>query len=212
MKKPQLSPKHGIIFLAALIVSLLASTQLKAVSTLFFAAENRDTGAVNPMREIKLLVDSNTRVSQEIDQKEKELVALRDENSRSTELEHQRDQGARGAGELPIQGAGIRLSIDTTISSSALIDLLNSLWAHGASALSVNGVRLTELTSGIDRVDTRILVNGKEITAPYEILVLGNTKLLNELNAVDGEISHLQKLFPQAKITQNQEEMTIPAL
>lgn len=210
MKSP-LSFKHGVIFFAALIVSILASTQLSTVSTLFFASENRDTGAINPMREIKLLVDTNDHLSQGIAQKESELLALRDEKSRLTELTNQITEEQKRVGEISAQGTGVQISISTPLTTSALIDLINSLWAHGASAVAVNNVRITELSSGIDKVDTKFLINGKEIIAPYEIIATGDAKLFQTLSTADGEIEHLQNLFPQGKIEIQQEVVSMPA-
>ena len=66
-----------------------------------------------------------------------------------------------------------------------LQDVVNALWAAGAEAIAVNGLRLTALTA-IRSAGESILVDYRPLSPPYTVRAIGNPKVL-EPSFVDGE-------------------------
>lgn len=58
-----------------------------------------------------------------------------------------------------------------------LSNLANGLWAAGATAIAVNGHRLTAL-SALRNSGSVIRVNGASLSSPYEVVALGDAKTL----------------------------------
>jgi uncharacterized protein YlxW (UPF0749 family) len=101
------------------------------------------------------------------------------------------------AGAVPVSGPGVRVSLAEPISPSAanaigvqtqqpdlddgdIRAVVNQLWASGAEAIAVNGVRLTP-TSSIRIAGQTILVDFLPISSPYSIDAVGpaNTMLVD---------------------------------
>jgi uncharacterized protein YlxW (UPF0749 family) len=88
---------------------------------------------------------------------------------------------AARTGYAPVTGPGLRVTVDSapgsdtaqTVRDSDLSLLTDALWAAGAQAISVNGQRLTVLSS-FRNVGAGILVNNQPVTPPYVFEVVGN--------------------------------------
>jgi uncharacterized protein YlxW (UPF0749 family) len=65
-----------------------------------------------------------------------------------------------------------------------LQDVVNGIWAAGAEAVSVNGIRLTALTA-IRSAGEAILVDFRPLSPPYEIEAIGDPGAL-EVGFLDG--------------------------
>jgi uncharacterized protein YlxW (UPF0749 family) len=111
-------------------------------------------------------------------------------------------------GEIPVRGPGVQVDLDDARPQSALdrldtndpraqrdpegsrvrdIDLqvtVNGLWAAGAEAITVNGQRLTALTS-IRAAGPAILVDYQPLAPPYVVRALGDPDKL-EAGFADG--------------------------
>lgn len=88
-------------------------------------------------------------------------------------------------GFSPVQGRGVQASLSSApggdatqmVRDSDLALLTDALWAAGAEAISVNGQRLTALSS-FRNVGIGILVNSQPVNPPYVFDVLGNPATL----------------------------------
>ncbi|WP_341927129.1 DUF881 domain-containing protein [Nocardioides psychrotolerans] len=88
-------------------------------------------------------------------------------------------------GFVAVRGEGISVVVDDAASGSAdgvvrdedLALLADGLWTAGAEAISINGQRLTALSS-IRTSGQAIEVNGIGIAPPYSVLVIGNRNTL----------------------------------
>src|SRR5206468_3747517 len=87
-------------------------------------------------------------------------VVLRDPPVRSTSA------SAGRAGSVPINAGHILTDRDVR-------SVVNQLWANGAEAISVNGIRLTP-TSAIRFAGQAVLVDFQPITSPYTVRAIGN--------------------------------------
>jgi len=84
-----------------------------------------------------------------------------------------------------VGGAGVRVRIDDAPSGSNLGEvrdsdlsgLINGLWQAGATAISVNGQRVTALSAPRNS-GTVIRMNGISLSPPYTVLALGDTDTL----------------------------------
>lgn len=90
------------------------------------------------------------------------------------------------AGTLPVRGPGVEVLVEdapgsdsdrTRVLDTDLQRLVNGLWAAGAEAISVNGERLTNLST-IRIAGSAITVNNRGLRAPYRLLVLGDPDTL----------------------------------
>lgn len=101
-------------------------------------------------------------------------------------------------GNTSLRGDGVRVTIQSSIKPSiedgvdlgVVIDsdiarVVNGLLANGASAISINGIRITT-TTAIRSAGDAILVGYQALTPPYEILAIGNSaRMLREMSTGD---------------------------
>lgn len=82
----------------------------------------------------------------------------------------------------PVTGPGVRVVVDDKpgavdprerVLDKDLAKLVNALWAAGAEAIAVDGVRLTSLTA-IRYAGRAITVGYRSIKAPYTVLAIGD--------------------------------------
>lgn len=110
------------------------------------------------------------------------------------------------AGFVAMRGPGITLVLQDakkptfsgTTDLGRVIDrdvqhAVNGLWASGAEAISVDGVRLTNRTS-IRNAGTTVLVDYQPVTSPIEIRALGNAQKLSNRFRANPEWSELVAL------------------
>jgi uncharacterized protein YlxW (UPF0749 family) len=114
-----------------------------------------------------------------------EIQDLRDAVLRSTDRGQALDQRLLRLGVItgtaPVTGPGVQVTVDDAADSATggkVLDvdlqvLVNGLWAVGAEAISINGHRLTTLTS-IRVAGEAITVNYSPLTPPYVIDAIGN--------------------------------------
>ena len=83
------------------------------------------------------------------------------------------------AGAVPVTGPGLRITLDDARDGSNRVldrDLqaaVNALWAAGAEAVAVDDQRVTAQTA-IRQAGDAVLVNFEPVTAPYDVLAVGD--------------------------------------
>lgn len=122
------------------------------------------------------------------------IARLRDRNagleSRLTEidtasqsLEGDLEQLTVTTGYGAVRGPGVRITVDDPargeerVRKEDLFLVINGLWAAGAEAISLNGHRLSVLTS-INNSDVAINVESSALLPPYNLLAIGNERTL----------------------------------
>ena len=104
----------------------------------------------------------------------------------------------RAASLVPLRGPGLRVTLDDApkdvlVSAGDLVNqalvhqqdiqgVANALWAGGAEALTIRGVRVIA-TTGIKCVGNTVILNGVPYAPPYDIAAIGDPDRLRE--AVD---------------------------
>ncbi len=142
------------------------------------------------------LVEQVTQRREALAEAQAKLASLQSENLRLEEelaaLSTEQDQAVADVSALQTQtgfaavtGAGIRVLVDDSPSGIArevvrdtdLALLVDALWGVGADAISINGQRLTALSS-IRNVNVAIHVNGQPLAPPYVVDAIGNPRTL----------------------------------
>ncbi|SCX54553.1 Uncharacterized conserved protein YlxW, UPF0749 family [Klenkia marina] len=118
-----------------------------------------------------------------------------------------------GAATEPVSGPGLRVTLGNTLPSAdddpvaggaetdqvaQVLDrdlqlLVNSLWAAGAEAISVDGQRLGPTTT-IRQAGGAILVDLRPVTSPYEVLAIGDRDALYDGFITSPEARYLGNL------------------
>ena len=84
-------------------------------------------------------------------------------------------------GLTDVQGTGIIITLtdneESKYISTDLMDLVNELNSAGAEAISINDQRIVAMTDIVD-VSDFIVINGKRITSPYTVKVIGDVTYL----------------------------------
>jgi uncharacterized protein YlxW (UPF0749 family) len=137
------------------------------------------------------------------------------------------EQQKSAAGMTALKGPGIRLVLDDSAANAIpagddpsfyiiheyqLRDVVNLLWGAGAEAIAINNERLVT-TSSIYCVGSTILVNNTRLSAPYELVVIGDPQTLED--ALNNP-SNLKSLKTRIKVyglqlkVARQREVTVP--
>lgn len=114
-------------------------------------------------------------------------------------------------GETDVVGEGITMTIseenikDDRIYYEDLLNIVNSLKAAGAEAISINDNRIINRTDIVE-VNGYIKVNSKNTIAPYTIKAIGNqTYLESALLGVGGYVDELKKWGFDVEIERSEE-------
>jgi uncharacterized protein YlxW (UPF0749 family) len=115
-------------------------------------------------------------------------------------------------GLIAVKGKGITVTIDNTavyfVEDLDILKVLNELRASGAQAMSVNNERIIA-TSEIRTAGNYIMVNGRQLIAPFEIKAIADPdELENSLKILGGIVEELQAYFKVTVAKSN--EITIP--
>lgn len=120
-----------------------------------------------------------------------------------------------------VSGDGVRVRIDDApgggtdgqVRDSDLAGLVNGLWQAGATAVSVNGQRVTAL-SALRNSGTVIRINDFSLSPPYTVLALGDTATLQAKFAESTSglrLRNLTRQYGMAFSMHNVQGLTVPA-
>jgi uncharacterized protein YlxW (UPF0749 family) len=137
-------------------------------------------------------------------------------------------------GLVPVHGPGVRVTVAEGAQGTGTVlpplaqaqdlsGLANELWAAGAEAIAVNGVRVLA-TTGIRQADLRVTLGGVTLQAPYRIEAIGDPELLRAALAIRGgfveglrsvglrvEVSRQDRLILDARSTVEPFRLSRPA-
>ena len=173
-------PGRGQVTAAALLVILgiAGVTQVRLAGTDDDYAGMRQSDLIQALNGLQA---ASRRNDQDIRELEQTRDSLRDSSERTaTALEQARAElGALGilAGTLPATGPGVRVTVtvpDSGISLNYLLDGIEELRDAGAEAMEFNdSVRVVAQTS-FEAADGGVDVDGKVLTSPFIIDVIGD--------------------------------------
>lgn len=183
---------------------VLQSRSFTDVSSLL----SRDTRA-DVFREITILKTTNEKLQTEIADLEETLAKASDNEKALEGIQQEIEKYNILTGRLNIEGAGVDLKVTGEIRAIWLTDIVNELLSAGAEAVSVNGIRLTEATSGFDTIPNgQILLNGSILKSPYEFQAIGDKKVLQDaLQQPQGILQRLKQSVGNVDIAVEQKDL-----
>lgn len=122
------------------------------------------------------LKDNNKKISEY-----NEKIATNDESSELLDKELLQSNLLLGNTNVTGEGVVVTLSDsdESTINSSDLLELVNELKFAGAEAISINGVRVINMTDIVDITAKYILIRPRQrLTSPYVVKAIGNQTYL----------------------------------
>lgn len=163
----------------------------------YTAASQTTRNAVSEAAERGQLIKQIQARRTSVGSRQDEVNALRSTNSRLQQAYVTSSQSGSSlfttvqrlsvlSGASKVRGQGVRVVVDDAVNAvsdrnrvldSDLQKLVNALWESGAEAISINGQRVTNLTS-IRQAGEAINVNYRPLTAPYTVLAIGNSKTI----------------------------------
>jgi uncharacterized protein YlxW (UPF0749 family) len=162
---------------------------------------NSQSDSLSGLREddlIDILDNQNARADrlrQQITQLQRSLRSLQDSGDRSSAAREQAEQEASALGvllgTLPASGPGVVVRITDPhgmLHAEDLLDVVEELRGAGAEAISFGGVRVSTDTA-FTEVDGAVAVDGRPLTAPYEVDAIGGAKTLDTALNIPGGVA-----------------------
>ncbi|QIX26853.1 DUF881 domain-containing protein [Nocardioides sp. JQ2195] len=184
--RPTRTTALAVALFGLMIVVAAVQTSREAATT--------EEGRQELIRQITLerddLAEAQNSISDLRDGNEQLADRVDELGSRSRRVEGALLNSKGYAGFATVRGPGVRIQVDDSPDGSSdgrvrdedLAILVNGLWAAGAEAISINGHRLTAISS-IRSVGTAIHIRAQPIKPPYDILVVGDPNTLQSLFA-----------------------------
>ncbi|MCW2712893.1 MAG: hypothetical protein JWP24_3087 [Marmoricola sp.] len=183
-------PRHRIGLVGALVMAVFAVLVITA-------AAQTSRNSVSDERERRELVTQVSQARTQLTAERAQLARLKGETAALEERQLSSDTSAQGlldnirllgvkAGTIPVRGPGVRVVADNApgansprneVLDSDLQKLVNGLWEAGAEAISLNGQRLTTLST-IRLAGGAITVNARSLSRPYVVSAIGNRDTL----------------------------------
>jgi uncharacterized protein YlxW (UPF0749 family) len=183
-------PKRRIGVIGALVMAAFATLVVTAA-----VQTSRNSAADEQQRQE--LVEQVSEARDQLEGDRAELEALRAQTDDLESRQLQGDASARGVldalrdlgvmtGTAPARGPGVRVEADNApgaesarneVLDSDLQNLVNGLWGAGAEAISINGQRLTNLST-IRLAGGAITVNSRSLRRPYVVSAIGDPNTL----------------------------------
>jgi uncharacterized protein YlxW (UPF0749 family) len=170
-------------------------------------------------------------LTQRLMQVEKERNALEDQirdlrqaaggNAATSELESIK----MGAGLVPLQGAGVIVTVDDTkpvvspgsknpnlylIKDEDLLKILNELRAAGAEAIAINNQRLIT-SSEVRTAGPFVSVNNINLAAPFEIKAIGDPATLENALKIRGGVVETLQFWGIQVVVKQSDTVELPA-
>jgi len=189
------SERKILIFVIAILLGVFIIAQSRGFEIAADSVIREDAG--NVFQEIKILKDKNAELKREIDELENTLDQFSDRTLALEAIQVEIDKYYKLTGDYPIFGPGLSLTIDGDLTIPWIIDLVNQLYNSGAEAISINGIRITNQTTGFDNLPKgKILINGSVIYSPYTFdIICEASEVIKILELPGGIFSRLISTF-----------------
>lgn len=188
-------------FAVAIVMFIVCVSLVSVMLMQFKTVEETDITDIENMREAELrksLAEWKSKyeeVSTTLDDTNKKIAEYQEKiekNEAASELiSKELEQSNTAVGKTDVVGEGVIVTLndgeEENIEAWDLIYLVNELRYAGAEAISINGIRITNMTEIVDLAEyTYISVDGKRLEAPYVVKAIGNqTYLTSVLNMKD---------------------------
>ncbi|MCX7842629.1 MAG: DUF881 domain-containing protein [Clostridia bacterium] len=183
-----------------LILGIILAWQYKSIEINNKTASSQIKRAEELMNELireRKINEGLAKKIEELDKRNREFESASGEITKTTQLLTQELEKARTiAGLTDVKGKGIIITINhneySYIDDMNILDVLNELRASDVQAISVNNERIVA-TSEVRVAGKFIMINGRQMTAPFEIKAIGDPdKLEHSLKMIGGVIETLE--------------------
>ena len=188
--------KYQILLAFGFILGLLIILQGRAY---FHMEESLARDSLrNIFQEIKILKDKNSDLKNTVSDLTTTLEQLSDQDTALKSIAEDMKKYKKLTGDYQIFGSGIELTIDQPIQAPYMVDFINELFNAGAYAVSVNGIRLTNSTKGIDSSPIgQLFINSTLLSPPYILNAIGEPKnMIDIINVQGGIVDRTKKKYP----------------
>ena len=189
----------GVLLIGGVAVGLILSTQWQpqTVGEIASAPVTRQSGREIVISTIGRLEAEQADLKKQISDLRSRLTerqaAEAEQKTSLADINRQVGEQRMASGMIALQGPGVIAIFDDSAARSIpenedpenyilhdydLRDILNTLWAAGAEAISLNGERIVS-NSSLYCVGTTVICNATRLSPPYEVRALGEPDALN---------------------------------
>jgi uncharacterized protein YlxW (UPF0749 family) len=196
-----------------LLMGGLFAFQAKSVgqASLSYSRDSR----VSIFKEMQIVKKSNENLAEQQLELERELAAGDNKEKALENLKNEIEKYQLISGEKAAVGEGVEVTINGELEALWFTDMVNELFAAGAEAISINGMRLAPSNLGFDTMPNgQILFGGEILSPPFKFSAIGDSKnLAGSLNQQGGIVSRIQSYKPDYQITvTEQNKLELPAI
>jgi len=209
MLKNQKTIRFLVLLLLGILMGVLFSSQSRSVAETQKAVDRENR--VNIFKKIEILKNSNQDLRDQLDELKTELASNINKETAVANLNKEIEKYSIIAGRSGVEGEGLIISVDKKLDALWFTDLVNELFTAGAEAISINGIRVTEQQIGFDNIPSgQVLIGGEILDPPYEILAVGEGRVLYEATTQQGGIvTRLNKFLPEHQIKVERSDQVI---
>jgi uncharacterized protein YlxW (UPF0749 family) len=164
---------------------------------------------------VRILDDLNAREERLREQLTEQRIALQelsssDSQSAAALKEARRRSEAIGIlnGTIAAKGPGLRMTIrdpQGEVRVEDILDAIQELRGAGAETMQIDGVRIG-VSTAVTGQPGKLLLDGHPITAPYEVLVIGEPQYMETaMNIPGGVVQHIDNRGGAVSIAQSQD-------
>ena len=183
LSKANITMSISILVVCIILVAILF-VQVKTVNQV------NETDIEN-LRESELSEQLSTwkskfeEVSEELRETNSKIIEytskIEDNEEASELLEEELERSKLLLGKTDVVGDGVIITLadgEDKVEARDLVNLVNDLWFAGAEAISINGVRIVNMTEFVDVAGYIIVKPRQRIVSPYVVKVIGDQTYL----------------------------------
>ena len=167
-----------IIFVSVLLIQVKTVSQVNETDI-----ENLRTSELS--EQLSTWKSKYEEVSEELKDTNSKILdyttKIEDNEEASELLEAELEKSRLILGKTDVVGDGVVITLsdgENKIEASDLIELVNDLWFAGAESISINGVRIVNMTEFVDVAGYIIVKPRQRIVSPYVVKVIGDQTYL----------------------------------
>jgi uncharacterized protein YlxW (UPF0749 family) len=221
--------RHLSILLVGLTLGLLVSLSWQPASQTNVGAADQQSSKI--LLSIQRLEADQQEFKSTLAELRQELAERQQAAAAQTDrlqiLKVELDRQRLLAGLIPVQGPGVRVTLDDSrvrippgadqnayiIHEYDLRDIVNLLWTAGSDAIAINDERLVS-TSSVYCVGSTVMVNNTRLSPPYTIRAIGNPRVLQDYLNNPSYLKNLKekrRLYDLGFEVQDVASLTLPA-
>ena len=194
-----------------LVIAIMLGSFIVVESKSFNVVNNiilRDS-KTDVFKEIKVLKEENQNLRDEIKDLENTLLSLSDQDLAVKTIQDEIDKYNKLSGDYTVYGPGVSISASSKITAPWMVDLINELFHAGAQAVSINGIRITNESSGFDTLPKgQIYLDGTILSPPYVFNAIGEAiTIKNALSASGGIFDRIRATFGGVSVSLEQKDV-----